>query len=84
MCAPLQVVLRNDLIELLLNQICIFRDPFQGPVDIVGPDRGAGCNGVVYGDANVEIVFVGVLKGGARLLLARLLSTVRRRTAWVR
>ena len=61
---PLQVVLRGNLVELFLDESDVFIDLFRGPVDVVGPDRGAGRDGAVDGHANIEMVFVGVLEGG--------------------
>ena len=61
---PLQVVLRGNLVELFLDESNVLIDQFQGPVDVVGPHRGASRNGAVDGRADIEMVFVGVLEGG--------------------
>ena len=60
---PFQVVLRGDLVELFLHESNVLIDRFQGPVDVVGPDRGASRDSAVDGRAYAEVVFEGVLEG---------------------
>jgi hypothetical protein len=56
---PLHVVLRNNLVELLLDQSNVLVDLFGAPAE-----PGASHHTAIDGRANIEMGFVGVLEGG--------------------
>ncbi len=61
---PLQVVLRGNLVELLLDDCNVLINLFRSPAKVAALHRGASRHGAVNGRANEEMVFVGFLEGG--------------------
>ena len=50
---PLQVIFGRNLIELFFDERNVFVDLIHAPVDVVGPNRGAGRTGSVNGHAQL-------------------------------
>ena len=61
---PLQVVLRGNLIELLLDESNVFINAFLRPVDIISLDGGTGGDRAINGHADIEVIFVSTLERG--------------------